>query len=99
MWKLFEPRSTPATFTEVRGGGMCAGLAGRLRARTRDCMRVRGVGTIDPMTIAYWCIVAAAVLPYLFQIYAKFSGPGFNNYRPRDFLDRLEGARKRAHWA
>jgi uncharacterized MAPEG superfamily protein len=30
---------------------------------------------------------------------AKFSGPGFNNARPREFLERLEGFRKRAHWA
>jgi uncharacterized MAPEG superfamily protein len=30
---------------------------------------------------------------------AKFSGPGFNNRRPRDFQESLAGWRKRAHWA
>lgn len=50
------------------------------------------------MTIAFWCVLAAAFLPYAFTSYAKFTGPGFNNYRPRDFLEKLEGKRKRAHW-
>lgn len=51
------------------------------------------------MTIANWCVLAAAALPFLWTAVAKFSGPGFNNRRPRDFQDRLEGWRKRAHWA
>lgn len=51
------------------------------------------------MTIGYWCILAAALLPYFFVSFAKFSGPGFNNYKPRVFLEKLEGARQRAHWA
>ncbi|MCI0356108.1 MAG: MAPEG family protein, partial [Acidobacteria bacterium] len=29
---------------------------------------------------------------------AKFTGGRFNNRRPREFLDQLEGWRKRAHW-
>jgi uncharacterized MAPEG superfamily protein len=51
------------------------------------------------MTIAYWCVLAAALLPFLFTGIAKFSGPGFTNRRPRDFQQNLEGFRKRAHWA
>ena len=51
------------------------------------------------MTIAYWCVLVGAFLPLLFTGIAKFSGPGFNNRHPRDFQDRLDGFRRRAHWA
>jgi uncharacterized MAPEG superfamily protein len=50
------------------------------------------------MTVAFWCVLAASLLPYLFTSYAKFTGPGFSNRKPREFLEKLEGARKRAHW-
>ncbi len=39
------------------------------------------------------------ILPYAFTTMAKFTGPGFNNNHPRDFLEGLTGFRKRAHWA
>ena len=54
------------------------------------------------MTIAFWCVLAAALLPLLATGFAKFSGSGFNishNNSPRDFLESLEGKYKRAHWA
>lgn len=51
------------------------------------------------MTIAYWCVLVAALLPFAFTGVAKFSGPGFNNKRVREFQATLEGARARAHWA
>jgi uncharacterized MAPEG superfamily protein len=52
------------------------------------------------MTTAYWCVFAAAMLPYAFTSLAKFTGAGrYDNHAPRDWLDRLEGWRKRAHWA
>lgn len=51
------------------------------------------------MTIAYWCVLIAAFLPLLSTAVAKFSGPGFNNRRPRDFQAALTGFRQRAHWA
>ena len=54
------------------------------------------------MTIALWCLLVALVLPYLFTAVAKFSGGDFGpkqNHNPREFLEKLEGARKRAHWA
>lgn len=51
------------------------------------------------MTTAYWCVLVAALLPILFTGIAKFSGPGFNNRRPRDFQAGLTGYRQRAHWA
>lgn len=53
------------------------------------------------MTIAYWCLLAALFLPYAFTGYAKFLG-GFGpkqNHNPREWLETLDGPRKRAHWA
>lgn len=53
------------------------------------------------MTLAYWCILVAILLPYAFTFFAKFHGDfgPKQNHNPRDFLAHLEGARKRAHWA
>lgn len=53
------------------------------------------------MTIAFWCVLAAAILPLLFTAVAKFSegGKGFTNRKPRLFQQALEGYRARAHWA
>ena len=51
------------------------------------------------MTIAFYCVLVAALLPLAFTGIAKFSGPGFNNRTPRDFQAKLSGSRQRAHWA
>ncbi len=51
------------------------------------------------MTIADWCILLAGLfVPMAFTIYAKAS-KSFDNARPRAYMEALEGARKRAHWA
>ena len=50
------------------------------------------------MTLAYWCVLAAAVLPYLFTGLAKTSA-GYDNRAPRRWLEGVEGWRRRAHWA
>lgn len=50
------------------------------------------------MTPAYWCILAAGVLPYVWVIFAK-AAPGFDNRAPRAFLETVEGWRQRALWA
>lgn len=53
------------------------------------------------MTIALWCILIAIFLPYLWTLSAKSLGR-FNvgdNHQPREFLQRLSGPAKRAHWA
>lgn len=53
------------------------------------------------MTIAYWCVFTAIVLPLLFTSLAKFTGR-FGpraNLAPREYLDSLDGYRKRANWA
>lgn len=50
------------------------------------------------MTIALWCVLAAALLPFVFTGAAKFGGGRYNNRKPREFLEKLEGWQKRAHW-
>ncbi len=50
------------------------------------------------MTQAYWCVLVAALLPYVFTGLAKLGGRRYNNYSPREFLEKQEGYRKRAHW-
>lgn len=53
------------------------------------------------MTIAFWCVLAAAYLPLAWTALAKFGGGGrdFDNAKPRDYLDATTGWRRRAHWA
>ncbi len=54
------------------------------------------------MTIAYWMVLVAAVLPYVFVMYAKAT-PAFmqNDYNknPREYATTLSGPRQRAYWA
>ena len=53
------------------------------------------------MTLAFWCVLIAIFLPYLWTYVAKFTS-GFrprDNHNPREYLARLEGPAKRAHWA
>jgi len=48
------------------------------------------------MTIAFWCVLLAALLPYLGTIIAKASGERYNNRDPRAWLDRQTGLSRRA---
>jgi uncharacterized MAPEG superfamily protein len=50
------------------------------------------------MTIAYWCVLAAAVLPLLWAGASK-SRSAYDNRAPRAYLADLEGWRQRANWA
>ncbi len=50
------------------------------------------------MTIALWMILAAAVIPYLFAVIAKF-GRDYDNSAPREYLARATGWRQRSNWA
>lgn len=50
------------------------------------------------MTYSYWYVFAAFLLPYFFTVLAKAAHPEYSNRHPREFLDNLEGWRKRAHW-
>ena len=51
------------------------------------------------MTFSLWTILVAAVLPLLATGIAKFGGSGYDNNNPREWETRIEGWRKRAHWA
>lgn len=53
------------------------------------------------MTIALWCVLVAALLPFCFTMTAK-AGGRFTpraNHKPREFLEAIQGWPKRAHWA
>lgn len=47
------------------------------------------------MTIAFWCVLAAGILPQLVGIYAKTSKE-YDNENPREYLAQLEGRSARA---
>ena len=52
------------------------------------------------MTLAYWCVLIAIVLPYLATVVAKAVSGGFSprhNHDPRALLDTLEGVGRRAN--
>jgi uncharacterized MAPEG superfamily protein len=51
------------------------------------------------MTTAYWCVLAAGLMPFLFTGIAKISGRGFDNRDPRSWQSRLSGMPQRAHAA
>ena len=51
------------------------------------------------MTIAYICVLIAIFIPLVLAGYAKFSSKGYNNRTPREFLEKLQGKGKRAHFA
>ena len=51
------------------------------------------------MTIAYWCVLAAALMPFLWTLIAKRSGERFDNRTPREWQLRLSGMPARAHAA
>src|ERR1700722_13485968 len=50
------------------------------------------------MTIAFWCVLAAGLLPYAATVVAK-SRPGFDNANPRAWLQDQHGFRQRANSA
>jgi uncharacterized MAPEG superfamily protein len=47
------------------------------------------------MSIAYWCILIAAALPYAWIFFAKGGAPGYNNKDPRGWLARQDSYRVR----
>jgi uncharacterized MAPEG superfamily protein len=50
------------------------------------------------MPLAYWCVLDAALLPIALVGYAK-AGSGGDNHRPRDGIESLPGAKRRAYAA
>ena len=51
------------------------------------------------MTTAYWCVLIAALLPYVATLTAKIGGEKFDNRDPREWLNRQSGHRRRANAA
>ena len=51
------------------------------------------------MTIAYWTVLIAALLPIVFAGIAKTGARDYDNRQPRAWLAGLEGWRQRANWA
>jgi len=49
------------------------------------------------MTIAYFCIMVAMLIPVLCAGYAKISSKNYDNRAPRDFAANLQGKAKRAN--
>ena len=50
------------------------------------------------MTIAFWCVLAAALLPYVTVAIGKYDR-SYDNRSPRDWEARLEGRKRRAVFA
>ena len=51
------------------------------------------------MTIAYWCVLIAGLLPYAATLTAKIGGERFDNRAPREWLGAQAGYRRRANAA
>ncbi|ALN55627.1 MAPEG family protein [Lysobacter yananisis] len=51
------------------------------------------------MTIAYWCLLAAALLPYLWTSLAKANGQRYDNRDPRGWQARQDNPRSKAAYA
>lgn len=51
------------------------------------------------MTLAYWCVLVAGLLPYVATLTAKIGGERFDNANPRDWLGGQSGFRRRANAA
>lgn len=43
------------------------------------------------LATAYWCVLIAALLPYVWVGFAKTGAPGYNNRNPRAWLAKQEG--------
>jgi len=52
----------------------------------------------DTVTVAYWMVLACAMLPYLTVGVAKYR-KDYDNSAPRPQLEQGEGFRQRAYWA
>ena len=50
------------------------------------------------MTIAFWCVLAAALLPYVAVAIGKYDR-SYDNRSPRDWEAKLEGRKRRAVFA
>jgi len=53
----------------------------------------------ETMTFALWSIFLAAILPIVWAGMAKTGATGYDNARPRVFMNQLTGWHQRADWA
>lgn len=51
------------------------------------------------MTIGFWCVLIAGLLPYAGTLTAKIGGERFDNRNPREWLGAQAGFRRRANAA
>ncbi len=51
------------------------------------------------MTLAFWCVLIAALMPIVFAGIAKAGADSYDNRNPRAWLSRQAGWRQRANWA
>jgi uncharacterized MAPEG superfamily protein len=51
------------------------------------------------MTIAYWCVLIAGLMPLFTVVFAKRGRPDFDNSEPRAWLEKQSGLRRRADYA
>jgi len=51
------------------------------------------------MTLAYICVLLAAIMPYVWVGIAKYPLRQYDNRAPRDYEAKLTGYRQRAYWA
>ncbi|WP_075259437.1 MAPEG family protein [Herbaspirillum camelliae] len=51
------------------------------------------------MTLSYWCILIAGLMPVLTIAVAKYGRRDFDNAEPRAWLDQQTGVRRRADYA
>lgn len=51
------------------------------------------------MTIAFWCILAAGLMPIILAGIAKIGDRRFDNAEPRRWYEQITGYRQRAWWA
>ena len=51
------------------------------------------------MALAYWCLLVAALLPYLWVVVAKSSGSRYNNHDPRQWQTRQDNPRSQRAYA
>jgi uncharacterized MAPEG superfamily protein len=49
------------------------------------------------MSMAFWCVLVAGLLPFVATVTAKAGGERFSNRDPRAWLGKQEGFRKRAN--
>src|SRR5690625_2060987 len=50
------------------------------------------------VTVAFWCVLVAGLLPYAFAAVSKAGDTTFDNRRPRDWYQTVTGYRRRAWW-